>query len=222
VVKLAREHGIVTPYTAYLIVEDEMRRGVPEISRTFRELESDHAALDAAKGFTTRPCTNRCHNANRQGQQAVGNATEYNRLEKWLERAADRCRPPAPAAAEPSQLSTASGAGGVMAGRYSGAYDAMTKSAQTQPASDVTGYRAPAQLRPADPNRQRQGVLSKWQHLDRRRRPATPRTRSASASVQQRGILQLARASSSNAQWLSLGNDVDVVIGDTIYEVRDE
>lgn len=34
VAQLARKHGIVTPYTTYLIVEDEARRGVPEDFRT--------------------------------------------------------------------------------------------------------------------------------------------------------------------------------------------
>jgi len=34
VVQLARKHGIVTPYTSYLIVEDEERRGVPVPMRT--------------------------------------------------------------------------------------------------------------------------------------------------------------------------------------------
>src|SRR5687768_6783131 len=51
VVELARKHGIVTPYTAYLIIEDESRRGVPEMSRTFREMEGDRVALDAARHF---------------------------------------------------------------------------------------------------------------------------------------------------------------------------
>jgi protein tyrosine/serine phosphatase len=32
---------------------------------------------------------------------------------------------------------------------------------------------------------------------------------------------ELARANAANAQWLSLGNEVDVVIGDTLYEIRD-
>ena len=38
VVRLARAHGIVTPYTAYLILEDEARRGVPVALRTMREM----------------------------------------------------------------------------------------------------------------------------------------------------------------------------------------
>jgi len=36
VTELARKYSIVTPYTAYLIVEDEARRGVPILSQTLR------------------------------------------------------------------------------------------------------------------------------------------------------------------------------------------
>src|SRR5439155_23316756 len=32
---------------------------------------------------------------------------------------------------------------------------------------------------------------------------------------------ELVRNNSAAAQWLSLGNDVDLVIGDTLYEIRD-
>jgi Ca-activated chloride channel family protein len=39
VVDLARRHAIVTPYTSYLIVEDEARRGVPIAGRTLQELD---------------------------------------------------------------------------------------------------------------------------------------------------------------------------------------
>ena len=41
VTKLAREFGIVTPYTAYLILEDEKKRGVPVALRNMQELEGD-------------------------------------------------------------------------------------------------------------------------------------------------------------------------------------
>lgn len=43
---LAREHGIVTPYTAWLIVEDEERRGVQPALRTLRQNSRNQAALD--------------------------------------------------------------------------------------------------------------------------------------------------------------------------------
>ena len=42
VVELARAHGIVTPYTSYLIVEDEERRNIPSGTRSFSLSGRDH------------------------------------------------------------------------------------------------------------------------------------------------------------------------------------
>jgi Ca-activated chloride channel family protein len=44
VVDLARRYAIVTPYTSYLIVEDEARRGVPVASRSFQMLDKSPEA----------------------------------------------------------------------------------------------------------------------------------------------------------------------------------
>ncbi len=44
VVDLARRYAIVTPYTSYLIVEDEARRGVPVASRSLQMLDKDAEA----------------------------------------------------------------------------------------------------------------------------------------------------------------------------------
>jgi Ca-activated chloride channel homolog len=44
VVDLARRYAIVTPYTSYLIVEDEARRGVPLAARSFQLLDRDQEA----------------------------------------------------------------------------------------------------------------------------------------------------------------------------------
>src|SRR5439155_1056597 len=41
---LARRYGIVTPYTAYLIVEDEDRRRVPMTERSMQSMSADSAA----------------------------------------------------------------------------------------------------------------------------------------------------------------------------------
>lgn len=41
VTDLARKYGIVTPYTAYLIVEDEAQRNVPLVQRTMEDLKRD-------------------------------------------------------------------------------------------------------------------------------------------------------------------------------------
>lgn len=44
VTELARKYGIVTPYTAYLIVEDEERRGVPLAMQSLPQLREDRLA----------------------------------------------------------------------------------------------------------------------------------------------------------------------------------
>ena len=49
VVDLARKWGVVTPYTAMLIIEDERARGVPLAQRSLREMEYDtRVALNTA------------------------------------------------------------------------------------------------------------------------------------------------------------------------------
>ena len=70
VVTLARQYGIVTPYTAYLIMEDENRRGVPELSRSFHEMEKDAVATDAAKGAYDSTVTEAASPAARSGAGA--------------------------------------------------------------------------------------------------------------------------------------------------------
>jgi len=42
--ELARKFGIVTPYTAYLIIEDETKRNVPELVQTLPQLNRDRTA----------------------------------------------------------------------------------------------------------------------------------------------------------------------------------
>jgi Ca-activated chloride channel family protein len=48
VIELARKYGIVTPYTAYLISEDEAKRGVPLTMQSLPQLNTDRDAHQAA------------------------------------------------------------------------------------------------------------------------------------------------------------------------------
>lgn len=82
VVRLARAHGIVTPYTAYLILEDEARRGVPVASRTMRELEQDVRARDAAKAVYDFTVAESRSERLRGGDLAVANATNLGQLKQ--------------------------------------------------------------------------------------------------------------------------------------------
>ncbi|MEW6250295.1 MAG: VIT and VWA domain-containing protein [Planctomycetota bacterium] len=74
VTALARQYGIVTPYTAYLILEDETRRGVPALRRTLQVIEQDErarAGVDRMYGEAQ---------AARSGDAAVGGAQALGAL----------------------------------------------------------------------------------------------------------------------------------------------
>ncbi len=70
--ELARRYGIVTPYTAYLIVEDEDRRRVPMAQRSMQEMSEDKATRSSVAkswlGFKD----------NKGGEDGVANARSQN------------------------------------------------------------------------------------------------------------------------------------------------
>jgi Ca-activated chloride channel family protein len=68
VTELARQYGIVTPYTAYLILEDETRRGVPLAAQSLPRLSEDQPAQEVARKFYTRV------NREKSGDAAVAGA----------------------------------------------------------------------------------------------------------------------------------------------------
>ena len=80
VVRLARQHGIVTPYTAYLIMEDEKGRNVPLSMQTYRELSTDSLVADRTKMFYQSAPAEAASESSRTGAQAVANATNVGQL----------------------------------------------------------------------------------------------------------------------------------------------
>jgi Ca-activated chloride channel family protein len=70
--ELARKYGIVTPYTAYLIVEDEDRRRVPMADRSMQSMSTDTAiraeVAKAWSGFKDK----------KDGEDGVANARSQN------------------------------------------------------------------------------------------------------------------------------------------------
>jgi Ca-activated chloride channel family protein len=82
VTRLAREHGIVTPYTAFLILEDEARRGVPVASQTLRDLLLDRpAAARAALKYDSNRAEAK-DSRQRAGEKAVANAVDVDQLKQ--------------------------------------------------------------------------------------------------------------------------------------------
>jgi Ca-activated chloride channel family protein len=65
---LARTFGILTPYTSYLIVEDEARRNVPLAMQSLPQFGNDRGAREELDGLRAR------FSAERAGGFAVGNA----------------------------------------------------------------------------------------------------------------------------------------------------
>ena len=70
--ELARKYGIVTPYTAYLIVEDEDRRRVPMADRSMQSMSADAATrAEVAKAWTG-------FKDKKEGEDGVANARSQN------------------------------------------------------------------------------------------------------------------------------------------------
>ncbi len=70
--ELARKYGIVTPYTAYLIVEDEDRRRVPMADRSMQSMSTDAATrAEVAKAWTG-------FKDKKEGEDGVANARSQN------------------------------------------------------------------------------------------------------------------------------------------------
>ncbi len=70
--ELARKYGIVTPYTAYLIVEDEDRRRVPMADRSMQSMSADTATrTEVAKAWTG-------FKDKKEGEDGVANARSQN------------------------------------------------------------------------------------------------------------------------------------------------
>jgi Ca-activated chloride channel homolog len=70
--ELARKYGIVTPYTAYLIVEDEDRRRVPMADRSMQGMSADTATrAEVAKAWTG-------FKEKKEGEDGVANAISQN------------------------------------------------------------------------------------------------------------------------------------------------
>lgn len=76
VTDLARRYGIVTPYTAYLIVEDEQNRDVPMASRSLQVIDGDRVVNEAVRGSF------RAVQEEKSGEGAVGGAMAMDAMKE--------------------------------------------------------------------------------------------------------------------------------------------
>ena len=180
---LARQYGIVTPYTSWLILEDEGRRNVAATDRTLQALEADREAREQA---------GRMYAAAREtasGAGAVGDAQAYDTL-----RRAEKLAAPAAANAKSWRGQAGEPAGGAAA------VQRAVEGQQTQNVAGRTFYANAGQ----------------WIDARVQERPSAKREKVPFGSDAYFALLD---RDPSAAQWLALGRNVVVVVGDTIVEV---
>jgi Ca-activated chloride channel family protein len=242
VTRLAREHGIVTPYTSYLIVEDERSRGVPLALQTQRELADDREAapLSAAKYGSARD--EALHRSRRSGGSAVENAKDIDELKRSDNQAQARGqgqRLAKAGAGGPSGMGRSAGrrpgmAAGGLAGQPPGAGAARANPAASGAAgqadalaeAEAGGAAESRGYKDADNYAQQARVVNgrafyqngpTWTDATAQNRKDLKQQQVAFNSDDYFALLA---KYPDAAQWLSLGNEVDVVLGDTLYQIR--
>ena len=199
VTELARKYSIVTPYTAYLIVEDEARRGVPLLSQTLPQLQEDAATKDATMLYSGELMMRRNGlgpvNQSRselafKSANAPANAISAGGAE------AQRGF----AAAAPQSSAPSGPAGGVVTGRSAVAERVAQYTQQTQFAGGRSFYQ--------NGNQWIDGSVQKL------RNPKRVRIQFSSKEY-----FDLVAKKPETLPWLALGQNVQFALNDTIYEV---
>jgi Ca-activated chloride channel family protein len=190
VTELARKYGIVTPYTAYLIVEDEAKRNVPVAMRSMQGFDADGVARrEAGRAWNEM-------NVAKAGEGAVGGARGSGAL-----RMADKAAAPGAAA----QAEAFSGFN-YAAGTTADGKDAAGRVEQyTQQSRFVRGR-----------NFFQNG--EQWVDAEVQKRQNARRVQVKFNSDE---YFALAKRHPDAAAWLSVGRNVQVFLGDEVYEVID-
>lgn len=203
VTDLARKYGIVTPYTAYLIVEDEARRNVPLAMQSLPQLSSDSLARkDAAANWDD-------FKQERGGTKGVAGA----RFGFELKNAA------APAVAAASGVTEATRALNV--DRYYANGSLSASAITAAPAEDQSKLRLAQQSQQGQfvvgrnfyQNTRNEWVdenVQKAQNLKRQRIQFNSKEYFAFAAKERRAL-----------PWLALGQNVQFVLDETLYEIYD-
>lgn len=189
VTELARQFGIVTPYTAYLIVEDEDRRGVPVARRSLPAFARDRAAREqAAQTWTT-------FESARAGGGAVTAA-----------RATDAFK----------QLDNLADLGGVAARENVRAY--LAGSATPAAPAVVQRFAHYTQQSRSVQGRAFYHNGAQWVDALVQQHPQAPRVAVKFGAPEYFDLLAKHRHAGA---WFALGPNLQLLLGDTIYEITD-
>ena len=198
VTELARKFNIVTPYTAYLIVEDEDRRGVPLAMQSLPQLYSDKAArreaVDNWNDFKNET----------QGEKALAGA-RYGLALKNAE---------SPATATMSGALEANRALGFSGGRGASGVPAMPPSSSEDSKAKLVNYSQQGQLVAGknffqnSSNQWVDSLAQKFQNAKHQRIQFNSPEYFAFAAKNPRAL-----------PWLALGQNVQFVLDDTLYDI---
>ncbi len=223
VVRLAREHGIVTPYTAYLILEDERQRQVPLARQNFREFGEDRFALESAGGQYSGARSEAKELARRAGADAIDNSRKINELKDGSNvqqtRDYDKLAKASPEGGRyrvPGSIG-ATGAGSAGGGGGGGG---KAKFDEKAPSGDDVGYRYAtnyAQQAKVVNGRAFYQNENVWNDSTAQARHDL---KTVPVKFNSDEYFALLKDHPEAAAWLSLGDNVDVVIGETLYQVR--
>jgi len=213
--ELARKYGIVTPYTAYLIIEDERRRGVPVAARTLRNFEADREVLEQARAQFD------AFKRDKAGDLAVASARAAKELKDAKNALNANLR---------SNAEAAQGLGG-----YRGTgRPALTNGAPAAPGGFIVPAKAESTGQ-GQKGRARQVVQPMRYHggknfcQNEKFWVDTEVQQAESAKAKRKRIafnspayFDLLTNEPKAAQWLALGNNVQFVLDDTIYEIHED
>jgi Ca-activated chloride channel homolog len=204
---LARQYGLVTPYTAHLILEDEARRGVPLTAQSLQAFQQDLPAQAVARQFYSSA------NNDRSGQVAVSSA-RFGMLLKQADNAqalslsrseSERALFPSLASPVPTASSPMLATTTTATGRSSSSDSAARLTRYAQQSRFVNG---------------RNFFLNGQQWIDAtvQRQTNAPRVLIQFNSPE---YFALAQSQPIAAPWLALGQNVQFLLGGKRYEITD-
>lgn len=206
VTDLARKYGLVTPYTAYLILEDEARRGVPMAMQSMPQMREERLAMDAMKDLSTR------YEGDRSGALAVSSArANYNfksagNMAEASSGFADANRSivfSAPVASAAPAAPARAGQAFVMGGGAVINTDARSAGQFVQNSQYVNG-------------RNFFNNANQWVDSEVQQNQTARRIR---LQFNSKEYFAFAATNAAARPWLALGNNVQFVLKDTVYEV---
>jgi len=203
VTELARQYSIVTPYTAYLIIEDEKNRGVPDLSRSVRLQNGPASEADGLYFFEQR--------REREGAGAVGNTRSYSKLKQ-----AD--------AADALVLGNEEAFRGAITAAKPLPSMASAARAQLKSPADV---KKEAQVRSQQYNQQARFAGGRafyqngeqWIDAEVQKRLANVKRHRVQFNSEE--YFTLLKREPEVAPWAALGKNVQFVLKDTVYEIHE-